>query len=1237
MHGNVNGRSTATPGHSVIPPVQAYEHLRGFFLLVKIMNEETYNYVVTAQKPTAVTHAIRGRFTSKDELNLIVAKGTLLELSKITEEGLQPILEIPLYGRVAALELYTPTSGNNGQELLFILTERYDVCVLRYDAATGTIRTHSSGNVRDDIGRATEGGQIGIVDPSCRLIGLHLYQGLFKIVPLESDGKVQEAFNVRLEELQIIDMCFLHGTSTPTLCVLFEDPKQRRHVKTYKVVLSRKELVEGPWSQPNVESGASMLIPVPTASGGGVLILGQQSMTYHSGQNSISLSTPSVVWRANGKIDADGSRYLLGDHLGCLWVLVLKAENNVMTGLDIDRLGVTSIPSTIVYLDSAVVHIGSGFGDSQLIRLLEQRDPETRSYVEVIDLYENLGPIVDFCIVDLENQGRGQAVTCSGAFKDGSLRIIRNGIGINEQAAIEMEGIKGLWALKPSLDAPFDKYLVMTFRGETRILGLEDQTMEEVEVDSFDCNTRTLVCGNMLGKNIVQVSEKSINIANGETLKLVTKWSPPEGKRGITVAALNAVHVLVALGGGAMMLLEIDEAGTKLKEISNTTLDNEISCIDISPVKNSSTVAKADIGVVGMWNEMSVQILSLPKLETLQKCNFGGETIARSVLLTTFDNEAHLLIGLGDGNLIRFTCDPSTGELANRKKIALGTQPITLTTFRSKQSQHVFAGCDRPVVVYSSNGKVHYSSVNRNDVNVVCPFNSEDFEDCLALASDNEMCIGTLDDIQKLHVHTVPLNEQPRRIAHSEQYGAFAIVTNRFQVDESTNGEEIEMNYIRLMDDQTFDIVDSFTLDDFEQGISITKCLFKGDETTEYFVVGTAYALEDEPEPSRGRILVFKVSSINSNDSSTITTGATEATDDASANINMKRLELVTQADTPGAVYTLKQFNGNLLAGVNSKIQLYEWSNTDEGVNVPKELNSKCGLHGHILALYLQTRGDFILVGDLMKSISLCVYKPLEGMIEEIARDFNANWMTAIGILDDDTFIGAEDAFNLFVAKKNTTATSEEERGRLEITGEYHLGEFVNCFQEGSLVMQPMETVKMGANQTSNPDVSAPGGASSPSKAMEIDDDADLATAASMVNIRPKMLFATVSGSISALANLTKNQFNLLHRLQNALNGVINGVGGFSHNQWRAFCNERNIPDKNSSSKNFIDGDLIERFLDLGKDDMVKVVEAMIANRDAGKNSEGNKGSGGSSVNDDGDKLTVETVSKLVEDLARLH
>jgi DNA damage-binding protein 1 len=55
------------------------------------------------------------------------------------------------------------------------------------------------------------------------------------------------------------------------------------------------------------------------------------------------------------------------------------------------------------------------------------------SFVEVLEWNANLGPIVDFCVVNLDRQGQGQVVTCSWAFKDGSLQVVRNGIGINEQ------------------------------------------------------------------------------------------------------------------------------------------------------------------------------------------------------------------------------------------------------------------------------------------------------------------------------------------------------------------------------------------------------------------------------------------------------------------------------------------------------------------------------------------------------------------------------------------------------------------------------------------------------------------------------------------------------------------------------------------------------------------------------------------------------------------------------------
>ena len=36
----------------------------------------------------------------------------------------------------------------------------------------------------------------------------------------------------------------------------------------------------------------------------------------------------------------------------------------------------------------------------------------------------------------------------SGCYKEGSLRIIRNGIGIHENATIELSGIKGAWPLR---------------------------------------------------------------------------------------------------------------------------------------------------------------------------------------------------------------------------------------------------------------------------------------------------------------------------------------------------------------------------------------------------------------------------------------------------------------------------------------------------------------------------------------------------------------------------------------------------------------------------------------------------------------------------------------------------------------------------------------------------------------------------------------------------------------------
>jgi hypothetical protein len=47
-----------------------------------------------------------GNFTSPQDINLILAKNTRLELYLVTPEGLRPLKEIAIYGKIAILKLF---------------------------------------------------------------------------------------------------------------------------------------------------------------------------------------------------------------------------------------------------------------------------------------------------------------------------------------------------------------------------------------------------------------------------------------------------------------------------------------------------------------------------------------------------------------------------------------------------------------------------------------------------------------------------------------------------------------------------------------------------------------------------------------------------------------------------------------------------------------------------------------------------------------------------------------------------------------------------------------------------------------------------------------------------------------------------------------------------------------------------------------------------------------------------
>ena len=349
-----------------------------------------------------------------------------------------------------------------------------------------------------------------------------------------------------------------------------------------------------------------------------------------------------------------------------------------------------------------------------------------------------------------------------------------------------------------------------------------------------------------------------------------------------------------------------------------------------------------------------------------------------------------------------------------------------------------------------------------------------------------------------------------------------------------------------------------------------------------FVLIGTAYAYPDEDEPTQGRVLVVEC---NSGDSRYLKS-------DSEDQLFSRSVRHVTQMPTRGGVYSISPFyGGTALITVNSKTHLCRLSMSSSQVAQLKFVGS--GHHGHMLSLFVKSLAgagpsqanyqakQLAIVGDLMRSISLVEYRPKHQVIEELARDYNSNFCTAIEMLTNDIYLGSENFNNLFVLRHNANASSEEARVRLDTIGEYHLGEMTNKFMGGSLVMPSNTRGSVGGNSgaTSMLEDSKAKSAKAPYERYRKVD----------VTVGSQTLFGTVDGTIGSVLGLDGPTFAFFATLQRAMTSVVRPVGDLSHEVYRAFEAERRV----RPSRGFIDGDLIETFLDLNRPTMEKVVAYM--------------------------------------------
>jgi DNA damage-binding protein 1 len=293
--------------------------------------------------------------------DLTLSKANRAEIYTLSTSGLYLRNSFTVYGSINCLLTLRPS--NSPTDHLFITTDHNDYFTVSWDRERDTIRNERTAqDVADRFLRDAPGGPRYIADPGGRMLGVHVYEGLFLAIPFvlaEKKGRrkttskgeignLDEHSAIRMKELMIIDIAFLYGTDVPVLAILHRDGKpETAQLSTYQVIKSGGvcELQEWEIKHSNLEAAAKMLIPLPESLGG-VLVVGEHMVVYLSalGESARTVKSPLVeptVFQAWGMVDRQ--RYLLGDEVGKLKMLFLELdEDDKIVHIKVETIGEVS-------------------------------------------------------------------------------------------------------------------------------------------------------------------------------------------------------------------------------------------------------------------------------------------------------------------------------------------------------------------------------------------------------------------------------------------------------------------------------------------------------------------------------------------------------------------------------------------------------------------------------------------------------------------------------------------------------------------------------------------------------------------------------------------------------------------------------------------------------------------------------------------------------------------------------
>ncbi|EMD95501.1 hypothetical protein COCC4DRAFT_46147 [Bipolaris maydis ATCC 48331] len=1114
-------------------------------------------YIAPIHRPSSVRHALKLNFLAPEDDCLVVAKSNRLEFYTHEADGLILRHSKAIYGKVTMLQKLRPALSPTDH--LFIGTDRFMYFTLSWNAEKKQLQTEKSfASVADNAARESQTGERCHIDPTGRFMTIEVYEGILTVIPLVQRGKKrkQEADiahlgdpqPVRLPEMFVRSSAFLRPRSTD------DKPKMALlYEDTHAQVKLRLRELTYVGDEVDLQEGEACKSELELGS-----------------SHLIPLEEPShglvVIGETSIGYFDDESGDLQTEPLDEATIFVAWERIDAQRFVLADDYGRLYMFMLVLNAQGRVQSwkldvIGQTSRASTLVYLdagyvfvgSHQGDSQViriaEKSMEIVQTFSNIAPILDFTIMDMGNRsGEGQ----TNEYSSGQARIV-TGSGAYQDGSLRSVrsgvGLEDLGVLG-EMEHISELFCLRSAPSAQYTDTLLVSFVGESRVFRFD------------SQGEVEEVDEFVSLALDETT--LAAANIPQGR---IVQVTNGRARICDLDGG-MMTSEWVPADGKT----------------ITAASVNATHVLVSLGGVTI-----VSLSMADGLQVVKEKTFGAESQVACVTVPS-GTSSTCFVGFWNNSQLAI-CSLDTLEAVKTVQISDDSVPrsLLLTQIFPDQPPSLFVAlADGNVVTYTFDPSNHELSGRKS---IVLGTREATFR-ALPRGDGLFNVFATCEHPSLIYasegrlVYSAVTAEKATTVCpfDSEAYpSSVAIATSQDLRIALVDTERTTHVQTLKVDETVRRIAYSPSLKAFGLG-TIKRILKHGEEImlSHFKLVDEiqfkeldTYALNEEelvecvmrcelPDGSGGLAERFVVGTAYVDDQNT----TSERGRIIVLEVTPERiLKLVTEIAVKGGCRCLAICQGKIVAALIKTIVVYDFEyRAPSTPDLVKLASFRCST----APIDVTVNGSLIAIADLMKSLVIVEYTKgetgLPDKLVEVARHYQITWATAVAEVDTNTYLESDAEGNLVVLYRDPNGVTDDDKRRLNISSEMLLGEMVNRIRR-----------------------------------------VDVLTAADAV-IVPKAFVGTVEGSIYLFGLISPDYQNLLMTLQSNLGSLVAAPGDMQFAKFRAF---KNSVREEEEPMRFVDGELVERFLDVSEEVQHKAI--------------------------DGLGVELEEVKGLIEALRRLH